>query len=115
MTREHEALEHLTGHDGWGLVRARILDLVRIYYEQLLIPSQKRKDTVPDDFIRGAIAALREIVEWPDAEVQAAHAQEEEEALRDMESHNVVPLFGNGRPIPEGEGHGRPEDGSTAS
>jgi len=116
IDREHQVLEHLLGHDGWLLVRARMLDIVRLYYEQLLNPSAKRKDMVPDDFIRGAIAALREVIEWPESEVKAAYTQDEEAALRDKESLEEIPLFGGSRPAFEnGDGHGRPEDGTGAS
>jgi hypothetical protein len=116
LSREHQVLEHLLGHDGWLLLRARMQDVVRLYYEQILIPSSKRKDSVPDDFIRGAIAALREMTEWPESEVKAAYGEIELEATRVREMREEEPLFGDRRPaFEEGDDHGRSENGSGAS
>jgi hypothetical protein len=110
LSREHETLEHLITHEGWALIQARIQDTVRILYQEILSPSEERKKRLPDDFIRGSISALRELVEWPQAELKLAYDLEAEQVAAARDAAEIIPLFGEGRPFPgNGDGHGRPE------
>lgn len=90
-----------------------IAERVRTYYDNLLNPSVARKDTANDDFLRGAIVSLKWVVEYPQAEINLALRQAEEEAASAREAEEEVPLFGGERLAAEnGDGHGRPEGSS---
>lgn len=110
LSREHELLANLLQHPAWeGILKPVITERVRIYYAQLVDPSQARKDSANDDFIRGGIVALRWVVEYPQQEIDAAMREVEDAALLAREAEEEVPLFGGGRPASEnGDGHGRP-------
>lgn len=113
MSPEHEALAYLMQQDAWeGVYKARIREQVRILYDQLLDPAKTRANSRPDDFIRGMVVAYRDAIEWPQLEVAMARKEEEEQLEAAEEAANVVPLFGGGRPDPEGELDGRTESGS---
>jgi hypothetical protein len=50
-----------------------------VLFKQLSIPTQTRKDNIPDDFIRGQIAAFNWIVEWPEKRAKFLQEQFKEE------------------------------------
>lgn len=109
LSREHELLANLLEHPAWaGILKPVIAEQVKLYYTQLVDPSQVRKDTASDDFIRGAIVSLRWVVEYPQREIDAALREVEEDAAAARDAVEEVPLFGGGRPsTEEGEAHGR--------
>jgi len=109
LSREHELLANLLQHPAWeGILKPVVTERVRIYYAQLIDPSQARKDSANDDFIRGAIVSLRWVLEYPQAEIDAAMQEVEEDVAAAREAAEVIPLFGGGRPGSEiGETHGR--------
>lgn len=58
---------------GWtDVLRPAVAEKVKTLYAKLIDPSEKRKENLPDDFIRGEIASLKWILEWPEKEMQAA-------------------------------------------
>lgn len=105
LSREHEQLAYLLLSPAWeALYKARVAQEVKVLYQQLLDPSQKRKDKQPDDFIRGMIAGLRFAIEWPEQEMELAAQQVRDEA--EQEGETVIPLFGNRQPEPKENGNG---------
>ena len=114
LSREHELLENLSIHPAWEhILKPVIAEKVSVYYAQLLDPSQARKDSASDDFLRGAIIALRWVVKYPQTEIEAGRSAEQDAEAAVREMAEVVPLFGDSRPVSEtGETHGRAEDGS---
>ena len=117
MDRTHHLLASLTAHPGWEeLMKPVIAARVRVYYDQLINPSAARKETVPDDFLRGAIDALKWVVTYPEMELNAHRIAEQEEEAANRELADVVPLFGGGRPDSgNGESHGRGREGGPSS
>jgi hypothetical protein len=109
LSREHELLENLLAHPAWEhILKPVITEKVTLYYSQLLSPTQGRKDVAPDDYLRGAIEALRWVVTYPQAEIDAAKEEAAREEAAAREAAEEVPLFGGGRPTFEtGEDHGR--------
>jgi hypothetical protein len=114
LSREHELLANLLQHPAWeGILKPVVADQVKLYYSQLVDPSQSRQNRASDDFIRGAIVSLRWVVEYPQAEIDAAMREVEEDVAAAREVAEVIPLFGGGRPGSEiGEAHGRADEGS---
>ncbi len=100
LKEEHQALGFMLMCPAWdGLYKARIAERVREYYALLLEPSTKTREAYPDDYIRGAIAALKWAIEWPDQEMNAAAilAQEEARDAAGAENQNQR-LFGGSPP-----------------
>jgi hypothetical protein len=97
---EHEQLGFMLMCPAWdGLYKARIAEKVREYYALLLEPSSKTRDAFPDDYLRGAIAALKWAIEWPDQEMNAAAILAQEEARDAAESGTQGQrLFGGSPP-----------------
>jgi len=79
-----------------GLYRATIATRVKEYYRLLIDPSQKRKENLNDDFLRGAIHALQWAVTWPDQEMDKAAAELLQRAAN--EPQDEEPLVGGSRP-----------------
>ena len=117
LSREHELLENLLVHPAWEhILKPVIAEKVKVYYAQLLDPSVVRKDYAPDDFLRGAIGALKWVITYPQAEIDAARLDSQEAETAAREAAEEVPLFGGGRPTSEtGEDHGRSQRGSSGS
>lgn len=88
-----------------ALYKPKITEEVKLLYQQILDPSQKRKDSRPDDYLRGMIAGLRFAIEWPEQEMELAAARLRQE--QEDEKQLIIPLFGNGQPIPQENGNGR--------
>ena len=89
-----------------------ITERVRVYYAQLIDPSQARQAQMSDDFIRGAIQSLKWAITYPDEELKAYRAAELEEEAAVKEMAEVIPLFGGGRPDSgNGDTHGRGSEG----
>lgn len=87
----------------------------KVYYEQLLDPSQTRQSQMSDDFIRGQIQALKWVITYPEEELKAYRAAEQEEEAAVREMAEVIPLFGDGRPDSgNGDTHGRGTEGGTS-
>lgn len=63
---EQHQLVHFLNNEGWNsVVKPELTRKVKALYEKLLDPKIVRKEELPDDFIRGQIAAFRYVVEWP--------------------------------------------------
>lgn len=104
MRPEHEQLGFMLMCPAWeGLYKARIAEKVKEYYALLLEPSSKTRGDFPDDYLRGAIAALKWAIEWPDQEMNAAAilAHEEARDVAGSETQNQR-LFGGSPPRAEG-------------
>lgn len=114
LSREHELLENLLTHPAWEhILKSVINEKVKVYYAQLLDPSAARKDSASDDFLRGGIVALRWVITYPQAEIDAARQEAQEEEAAAREAAEEVPLFGDSLPGPgNGETHGRGTEGS---
>lgn len=97
LSDEHKALGYMLQTPGWnGLYMGKMLEEARILNARLLDPSQKRKDSQSDDFLRGAIFAIKRALEWPDEEMTMAAA----ELLARASTEPVIedPLVGGSRP-----------------
>ena len=101
LDREHEQFAYLILSPAWNMYKAGIVEKVKILYHQLVNPSQERKDAAPDDYIRGQIEALRWVLEWPEKEMNAATLQALDEQDKKESEKQIIPLFGNGRPVSE--------------
>lgn len=84
MNEEHEALGFMIGTQGWQLYLARMNEEKEVCIKGLLDPSQTRKDTRSDDFLRGFVQGLRFSVRWPVEEVSIA-VDEQRELEREQE------------------------------
>jgi hypothetical protein len=62
---EINELEYTIGTEGWKVFVAICREGATRATEQLLKPSQDRKDRQPDDYLRGYIAGLRDAVRKP--------------------------------------------------
>ena len=97
LSREHQALGYMLRTEGWNEVyRSRMVEEARELNKRLLDPSTRRKDSASDDYLRGAIYAIKRAIEWPDEEMNMAAAellQRASEAQPDEE-----PLVGGSRP-----------------
>jgi len=70
LSDEHRHLAGMLQSYGWeSVMKVIIAEKVKGLYVRLLDPTKKRKEEVPDDFIRGEIAALKWIIEWPEKEM----------------------------------------------
>lgn len=86
ISDEHRALGWMLQSEGWiGVVRPVIAERVRALYAKLLDPSKKRKEGMPDDFIRGEIAALKWMIEWPEQAMSRVAAQMREQDILNAE------------------------------
>jgi len=87
-------LQQTIGSPGWNETLVPLISQrAKMLYDQLLEPSKTRQDKLPDDFIRGQIAALRWVVSGPRELVEAAvRASSEEEAAKDAAP--IPPMFG---------------------
>jgi hypothetical protein len=114
LSREHELLANLLQHPAWeGILKPVVAERVKIYYSELVNPSDERRKRMTDDFIRGAIVSLRWVLEYPQEIIDAAMKEVEEDVAAAREVAEVIPLFGGGRPTSEiGETHGRGDEGS---
>lgn len=100
LTDEHRALSFMLMAPAWeALYKAKIAERVKEYYRLLLEPSTDLKKQYPDDYLRGAIAALKWAIEWPDMELNAAVVAAQTTPPADEEP---MPLFG-GHPGKGGE------------
>lgn len=86
IDEKHRNLAHLLLSLGWNDVFKPVaLQRIKTLYDRLLDPQGSRKDKLPDDFVRGQIAALRWALEWPEKEMaivaQALREREEDEAV----------------------------------
>lgn len=96
LDAEHQALGHMLLTPGWDFFKHMLGDQARAWNEQLLSPSQNRKDTTPDDFLRGCIHGMRVALMWPDKEMDRAAA---DLLARASEEPPVEPpLVGGSRP-----------------
>lgn len=69
----HAQLGWLLMSQGWmAVMRPAITERAKVLTARLLDPTAGRKDRIPDDFIRGQVAALRWLIEWPEKEMQKA-------------------------------------------
>jgi len=102
LSDEHTALAFTVSTRGWEeLFKPRIAQRAQEYYELLLDPAVSRKEKMNDDYLRGAIAALKWVVTWPDLELNAA-ATAVQEANREAAANEQQPFFGG--PPPNGHG-----------
>lgn len=76
--RDIAQLEALIGDPGWLQVKDRNEKIIRYWEKLLLVPSAQRKDTYPDDFLRGRIDALRSATDWPAAMVSQFYENNED-------------------------------------
>lgn len=109
ISEEHQALAFMLSCRGWeGLYKARVAEKVSEFYNTILDPSRSRKDKLTDDYLRGAIAALKWAITWPDQELNAA-ALVAQEAEREAAANQQEPLFGGPPPMENGglNGNGR--------
>lgn len=79
-----------------------IQEKAKTAYAQLLVPTHRRKADEPDDYLRGMIAALKWVVEYPEHEMDEAAREELEQERMAKQAAAQLPLFGDGRPAPEG-------------
>jgi len=92
LDEAHEALSRLLLNPAWdGVIKTRINLMVKTLYNQIIDPSQNRKDRASDDFIRGQIQALKWVVTFPDEEMNHAVT----EILMEAEPPPPPPLFGD--------------------
>ena len=102
ISDEHKALAFMLQCRGWeGLFKPRVAEKVQEFYQQILDPSRSRKEKLNDDYLRGAIAALKWAVTWPDQELNAAVIVAQEQS-RETAAEDNQPLFGS--PPPNGHG-----------
>jgi hypothetical protein len=75
-----------------------IAEKVKMYYMDLLEPSTVRKDKMPDDYLRGQIAALKWLIEWPEKELEEAqiNEQQEQEMLDNSARYMHIAKYGYG-------------------
>jgi hypothetical protein len=99
ISREHRELSFMLMCPAWsGLYKAKIAERVTEYYRLLLEPSTTdTKKEYPDDYLRGAIAALKWAIEWPDRELNAAVIASQDDVVPTAAGEPNQPLFG-GRP-----------------
>lgn len=92
LSEVHEELARLLTSPAWtDLVKARISGRVKVLYDKLIDPEENRKERLPDDYIRGFIAACRWILVFPDEEMKQAVKATLAESVPPPE---VAPLFG---------------------
>lgn len=97
LSEEHRALGYMLKTSAWeGLYRATIAERVKEYYRLLIDPSLKRKESLGDDFLRGAIHALQWAVTWPEQEMTKAAAELLQRASEEVPEEQ--PLVGGSRP-----------------
>jgi hypothetical protein len=81
----HKDLGFLLMSNAWNeVMKPEVARRVKGLYAQLIDPSTKRKDRLPDDFIRGQIEALKWMLEWPEKEMQLVSGM-----LREQEEMNA--------------------------
>lgn len=88
-----------------------IVGLIQSSVNQLADPSLARKNSRPDDYLRGYIAASRAILNAPNAilAAQARQAQEEADQRTEQERYEEIARSGRG-PIGEAEAPISPSD-----
>lgn len=92
LDEAHEALSRLLMNPAWeGVIKSRINLMVKALYNQIIDPSQSRKDRASDDYIRGQLAALKWVVTFPDEEMNQAVT----EILAEAAELPPQPLFGD--------------------
>ncbi len=75
-----ESLRFLVWSDAWrSFFEPMLQNLEAQLVNELLVPTQERKERRPDDFIRGSIYVIRNILNFPSQALQEADAQAEEE------------------------------------
>lgn len=85
MEEEEQALRWLITSPSWNeVVRPKIEERMVILYNKLIDPTQKRKEEVSDDYIRGQIAVIRWLVAWPAKRQKAL-----QDRLREVQAFNV--------------------------
>lgn len=73
VQKTHQDLGWLLMSTGWNdVMKPAVVERAKSLTSRLLDPSAQRKDRLPDDYIRGQIAALRWLIEWPEKEMQQA-------------------------------------------
>jgi len=73
LSPEHDQLSHLLLSPAWdGIIKAAVNQRVKMMYDQLVDPSKKRKERLPDDYIRGFIGACRWMLTFPEEEMNRA-------------------------------------------
>jgi len=103
LSDEDKALGYLLTCPAWDSVyKATLAQQAQIWNRQLLDRSASRKNSYPDDFLAGAIYALKWAVEWPDQKLNKAAAELLERVA--SEAVEEEPLVGGSRPPLNGEG-----------
>lgn len=78
----HRYLGYLLMSPGWNeIFKPKIAERAKVLYDRLIDPSAKRKDNLPDDYIRGQIATLKWILEWPEKAMQLVANQIKEDTI----------------------------------
>ena len=70
IEERYQLVSSLSTHEGWTKIAIPIIsNRVKTLYTRLIDPSERRKEALPDDYIRGQIAALKWMIEWPDKQL----------------------------------------------
>lgn len=82
LSDRHRYLGYLLMSPGWKeVILPTIGERAKMLYDKLIDPKESRKENLPDDFIRGQIAVLKWIIEWPEKEMQLAAQQMAEQEI----------------------------------
>lgn len=66
----HRWLGYLLMSPAWNeIFKPKVAERGKILYDKLIDPKASRKENLPDDYIRGQIAALKWMMEWPEKEM----------------------------------------------
>jgi hypothetical protein len=96
LTEEHKALAFTIDSPGWMLFLRKGGERQKEYMGKLLDPSKQRGEALPDDYLRGYIAALLWSATWPRQEVEQAVQDERDELamVNDQAKYDLIEKCG---------------------
>ena len=79
LSQEHQSLKFMLHIPGWELLKAALGERQKEMIATILSPKASRKDTIPDDYIRGYVQGMLDMAMWPQQEVEEAERRDTEE------------------------------------